>query len=100
MENEATTRFRLDIAYQGTDFNGWTKQPGLRTVQGEIESALATIFRRHGPAPTLTVAGRTDAGVHASGQVAHLDLMPDQIASLLRPRGGAPRTDDAGAVLA
>ncbi|NEN04458.1 tRNA pseudouridine(38-40) synthase TruA [Diaminobutyricibacter tongyongensis] len=100
MEDEATTRFRLDIAYQGSDFNGWTRQPGLRTVQGELEAALATIFRRHGPAPTLTVAGRTDAGVHAAGQVAHLDLTGDQIASLLRARGKTPRTTDAGAALA
>lgn len=100
MEDEATTRFRLDIAYQGSDFNGWTRQPGLRTVQGELEAALATIFRRHGPAPTLTVAGRTDAGVHASGQVAHVDLSGAQIASLLRARGKTPRTTDAGAALA
>ena len=100
MEDEATTRFRLDIAYQGTDFNGWTIQPRLRTVQGELEAALATIFRRHGPAPTLTVAGRTDAGVHAAGQVAHLDLTTSQLASLLRARGKTPRTADAGAALA
>ncbi len=100
MEDEATTRFRLDIAYQGTDFNGWTRQPHQRTVQGELEDALATIFRRHGPAPTLTVAGRTDAGVHAAGQVAHVDLTQDQVASLLRARGKTQRTDDAGAALA
>lgn len=83
------TRIRLDIAYDGTGFNGWSRQPGLRTVQGEIESALATIFRRHPPAPTLVVAGRTDAGVHAAGQVAHVDLTGDQLAALRRRR----RTD-------
>ncbi|QIZ99642.1 tRNA pseudouridine(38-40) synthase TruA [Leifsonia sp. PS1209] len=87
MEDQSTTRFRLDIAYQGTDFNGWGRQPGLRTVQGEIEAAFATIFRRHGDAPTLTVAGRTDAGVHATGQVAHVDLTEAQVASLQRRRG-------------
>ncbi|MDG3008994.1 tRNA pseudouridine(38-40) synthase TruA [Rhodococcus sp. D2-41] len=62
---------RLDIAYDGTDFSGWAKQPGRRTVCGVLEEALSTILRV--PAH-LTVAGRTDAGVHASGQVAHLDL--------------------------
>ncbi len=82
------TRIRLDIAYDGSNFSGWTTQPSLRTVQGELESALATIFSRHGPSPTLTVAGRTDAGVHALGQVAHLDLTADQLASLERPHRG------------
>ena len=77
------------MAYDGTRFSGWTKQPGLRTVQGEIEAALATVFRRYGPAPHLTVAGRTDAGVHATGQVAHLDLTEAQYVSLERPRQGA-----------
>ncbi|GAA1440071.1 tRNA pseudouridine(38-40) synthase TruA [Leifsonia poae] len=95
----STTRFRLDIAYQGTDLNGWARQPGQRTVQGELESALATIFRRHGAAPGLVVAGRTDAGVHALGQVAHLNLTDEQVKSLLRPRGKQPVTD-AGATLA
>jgi len=80
-------RLRLDIAYDGTNFNGWTKQPGLRTVQGVLEEALATVFQRHGDAPTLTVAGRTDAGVHAVGQVAHLDLSDEQLASLDERRG-------------
>ncbi|MDP9846767.1 tRNA pseudouridine(38-40) synthase TruA [Streptosporangium lutulentum] len=66
-------RLRLDLAYDGTDFSGWAKQPGQRTVQGEIEEALGKIFRLPEP-PALTVAGRTDAGVHARGQVAHVDL--------------------------
>lgn len=82
------TRIRLDIAYEGTDFNGWSRQPGLRTVQGEIEAALAIILRRNPPIPSLVVAGRTDAGVHATGQVAHLDLTRQQAASLERPRRG------------
>lgn len=64
-------RIRLDLAYDGTEFAGWAVQPGQRTVQGELEAALAQVLRR----PTrLTVAGRTDAGVHATGQVAHLDV--------------------------
>ena len=84
---EPTTRLRLDIAYDGTNFTGWAKQPGIRTVQGELEAALATVFRRHGDAPILTVAGRTDAGVHATGQVAHLDLTDAQLAHLASPHG-------------
>lgn len=99
MTDLAPTRFRLDIAYQGTGFNGWARQPDARTVQGEVEAALATIFRRHGNAPTLSVAGRTDAGVHAVGQVAHVDLLPGQVSSLLR-RHGRNAATDAGAVLA
>lgn len=66
-------RLRLDLSYDGAQFHGWAAQPGLRTVQGEVEAALATILRLESPAP-LTCAGRTDAGVHALGQVAHVDL--------------------------
>ena len=69
-------RFRLDISYDGTNFSGWGVQPQLRTVQGEIENALCTILRLKAPS-RLTVAGRTDTGVHASGQVAHVDLADD-----------------------
>lgn len=71
-------RLRFDIAYDGTDFAGWAKQPGLRTVQGELEQALAVLLRTE--QVRLTVGGRTDAGVHARGQVAHLDVAPDQFA--------------------
>lgn len=88
--DDAPVRLRLDIAYDGSAFLGWAKQPGLRTVQGELEAALATVFGRHGTPPTLTVAGRTDAGVHATGQVAHLDLSPAQFASLKRMDRGRP----------
>ena len=80
-------RIRLDLAYDGRNFLGWSSQPGLRTVQGELDKALAIIFGKHGPAGQLTVAGRTDAGVHAIGQVAHLDVTPAQLAVLSRPRG-------------
>ncbi|WAB82729.1 tRNA pseudouridine synthase A [Microcella daejeonensis] len=84
-------RLRLDLGYDGSAFSGWARQPGLRTVQGELESALATVLRgRDGvpDPPTLTVAGRTDAGVHAAHQVAHVDLSPAQWASLVGPRRG------------
>lgn len=96
------TRLRLDIAYDGTGFNGWSKQPGQRTVQGELEAALTTVLQRFGTPPTLTVAGRTDAGVHALGQVAHLDLSDEQLAGLDdshrgKGRHSAPATPDARA---
>ncbi|MGN6203280.1 tRNA pseudouridine(38-40) synthase TruA [Humibacter sp.] len=97
---EAATRIRLGIAYDGSGFNGWSRQPGLRTVQGALEEALRMLFRRHEPAPTLTVAGRTDAGVHALGQVAHVDLTPDQVDALLRPRKRRNAADDADAAAA
>lgn len=78
-------RIRLDIAYDGSHFRGWATQPGLRTVQGTLEGGLARIL---GGQPRLVVAGRTDAGVHASGQVAHLDLDADQQRRLGAGRGG------------
>jgi tRNA pseudouridine38-40 synthase len=65
-------RLRIDLAYEGTDFYGWAVQPGLRTVQGELGTALATVLRV--PSVNLVVAGRTDAGVHARGQVVHCDV--------------------------
>jgi len=68
-------RLRLDIAYDGTEFSGWARQPERRTVEQTIADALATVLRLGEP-PALTVAGRTDAGVHATGQVAHVDLTP------------------------
>ncbi|MFP5371623.1 MAG: tRNA pseudouridine(38-40) synthase TruA [Actinomycetes bacterium] len=67
-------RLRLSISYDGTTLHGWARQPRQRTVQGELEQALATVLRRP---VDLTVAGRTDAGVHATGQVAHCDVPRD-----------------------
>ncbi len=64
---------RLELGYDGTKFSGWARQPGLRTVQGVLEDAVGKVLHLGGPAP-LTVAGRTDAGVHARGQVAHGDV--------------------------
>ncbi|MFE2497692.1 tRNA pseudouridine(38-40) synthase TruA [Streptomyces scopuliridis] len=70
-------RIRLDLSYDGRDFSGWARQRTRRTVQGEIEDALRTVTRSS-RTYELTVAGRTDAGVHARGQVAHVDL-PDDV---------------------
>src|SRR4051794_41775611 len=83
-------RIRLDVAYDGAGFHGWAAQPGLRTVEGELSAALATVLRL--PSVDLTCAGRTDTGVHARGQVVHADL--DQLpegTERLAPRGdGVP----------
>ncbi|MGO4958264.1 tRNA pseudouridine(38-40) synthase TruA [Luteococcus sp. Sow4_B9] len=79
------TRWRLDIAYDGTNFSGWASQPELRTVQGELERWTTQVLRLPKPVH-LTVAGRTDAGVHARGQVAHVDLPDDCDTSRLQHR--------------
>ena len=65
------TRYKLTIEYKGTDYYGWQYQPNLPTIQGEIEKA---IHKFCGQEITLNCAGRTDAGVHARGQIAHMDL--------------------------
>ncbi len=70
---------RLLLEYDGTDFAGWASQPGLRTVQETVEGALATVLRRD---VTLSVAGRTDRGVHARGQVASHDGDPAPLRNL------------------
>ena len=77
--NRDMPRIRLDLAYDGTFFSGWAAQPGLRTVEGVLTSALATVLREP---VRLAVAGRTDAGVHAAAQVVHLDVSPEAWAAL------------------
>ena len=98
-EGGGLVRLRLDLAYDGTDFSGWARQPGRRTVQGELERGLATVLRL--PAePATTVAGRTDAGVHARGQVVHVDVPAPAYAAApgraQRPAGEALRARLAG----
>jgi len=69
-------RLQLNIAYDGTEFAGWASQPGQRTVAGVIDDALATVFQ---VSVQVRAAGRTDSGVHATGQVAHLDVPIDSL---------------------
>ncbi|BDH76077.1 tRNA pseudouridine synthase A [Actinomyces naeslundii] len=77
--NGVMPRIRLDLAYDGTFFSGWAAQPGLRTVEGVLTSALVTVLREP---VRLTVAGRTDAGVHAVAQVVHFDASTEAWAAL------------------
>lgn len=83
---------RLDIEYDGGGFRGWAKQPGLRTVQGELEAALETILRER---VQLTVAGRTDTGVHALGQVASFETEAEVPGDLARRLNGVGPDDVA-----
>jgi tRNA pseudouridine38-40 synthase len=83
-------RVRLDLAYDGTEFHGWATQPGLRTVQGTLEAALAQILRVE--AAPVTCAGRTDTGVHARGQVVHLDV-DDEVLAASAGRSTRPPAD-------
>jgi tRNA pseudouridine38-40 synthase len=76
---DETVRLRFDVAYDGTGFSGWAAQPGRRTVAGVLVEALDLLLPG---ASGLTVAGRTDAGVHATGQVCHVDVPADRWASL------------------
>jgi len=75
-EPAASVRIKIDLSYDGTEFSGWAAQPARRTVEGVLTETLGRVLRL-GEAPRLTVAGRTDAGVHARGQVAHADLPVD-----------------------
>jgi tRNA pseudouridine38-40 synthase len=83
---------RLDIEYDGSGFRGWAVQPGLRTVQGELEAALATVLREP---VKLTVAGRTDTGVHALGQVASFETGVELPRDLARSLNGVGPDDVA-----
>jgi tRNA pseudouridine38-40 synthase len=84
-DTAAVTTLRLDIQYDGAGFRGWARQPGLRTVQSELETALETVLREP---VELTVAGRTDTGVHALGQVASFDTAAEPPQDLTRRLNG------------
>src|SRR3954454_23333315 len=85
VEDGGLLRVRMDLSYDGAPFRGWAAQPGHLTVQGALEEALEVLVRRP---LRLTVAGRTDAGVHARGQVVHFDLDPGEW------QGRSPRPGD------
>lgn len=86
-------RLRIDLAYDGGAFHGWAAQPRLRTVQGTLEAALAAVLRV--PVVAVTCAGRTDAGVHARGQVVHADVEEAD----LRTAAGRSQDPPAAALL-
>ncbi len=92
---ELSQRFRIDLGYVGTNFHGWAVQPHVRTVQGELETALARILS---DPVRVTVAGRTDAGVHARRQVVHVDIPHADFPRLVgQPRArGEQRTPAEG----
>jgi tRNA pseudouridine38-40 synthase len=83
-----SVRLRIDLAYDGSGFSGWAAQPGRRTVEETLAAALGRVLRLPAP-PGLTVAGRTDAGVHARGQVVHADV-PASAWTTLAGQGPAP----------
>jgi len=101
-QDSGAVRARLDLSYDGTAFSGWATQPGLRTVQGTLEAALRQVVRTPDGVgldehqARLTVAGRTDAGVHARAQVAHVDIPHDAWVHLTgrssRTTADGPRT--------
>jgi len=82
-------RLRVDLAYDGSGFSGWSKQPTLPSVQQTLETALAKALRLDASEVKTVVAGRTDSGVHATGQVCHLDLPDDH------PVAAAPQRVDS-----
>ncbi len=90
-------RVRLDLSYDGTDFVGWARQPHKRSVQELVANGIALISRLDKP-PVVTCAGRTDSGVHARGQVAHVDL-PLRVVGSSPGTGGGVNAVLAAAVL-
>ena len=90
-----SVRLRIDLAYDGSGFSGWAAQPGRRTVEEVLAQALGRVLRLPGPLgpPGLTVAGRTDSGVHARGQVVHADV---PVAAWPAVAGGQASTAVAG----
>jgi len=98
---DGLVRLRLEVAYDGYGFHGWARQPGLRSVQGELESAVRAVLRVPAELPVrVAVAGRTDAGVHATGQVCHADVPAAALAAQGRGPGSStaafpgPEPDD------
>ena len=92
-----TLRIRIDLSYDGTAFSGWAAQPGRRTVEGTLAEALTTILRSAEPV-RLVVAGRTDAGVHTRGQVAHADV-EEEVWDAVRGRSARPAEEAAASRL-
>jgi tRNA pseudouridine38-40 synthase len=84
-----SVRLRIDLSYDGSDFHGWAAQPGLRTVESELGAALSTVLRLS--SVSLVCAGRTDTGVHARGQVVHVDV-DEAVLESARGRGAGPAT--------
>jgi tRNA pseudouridine38-40 synthase len=87
-DERRSVRLRIDLAYDGSAFSGWAAQPGRRTVEDVLAAALDRVLRLPHP-PGLTVAGRTDAGVHARGQVVHADV-PAAAWALAAGQGAGP----------
>lgn len=91
---DGLVRYRLNLAYDGTNFNGWAKQDDLRTVSGHLLEVLTIIYGPDDNDFGLRVAGRTDAGVHATDQVVHIDLTPRQLKRLGRANGMVGKIND------
>src|SRR4029077_21179147 len=96
-EPAAPVRIRIDLAYDGSGFSGWAAQPGRRTVEETLAAAPGVVLRLPGP-PGLTVAGRTDAGVHARGQVVHADVSASAWTTLADPGSGPGSRQRTGLV--
>ena len=98
LADDQLVRVRVDLAYDGAEFSGWAAQPDRRTVEGVLAQGLGRAFRLTG-SPQLTVAGRTDAGVHARGQVAHVDV-PASAAAMGGDLPESPESWQAACVVA